>query len=186
MFGLDSSGGSLWDDILGLGTQLGQQWISAKLNEKAGGGGFVQTAAMPGVMTTMGSLPAIGGGMVTAAGMAVRAAGVLRSAAGRIIAVVLPSGVKVSRQAAMKLTKAVGYTAAASALGIGVNDLAEWMLSGAGKRRGKGVTGAQLRTTKRTMAVVEKMHRQIAGYCRDAGVRGKTRVVFAGKGKVCR
>lgn len=117
----------------------------------------------------LGSLPAIGGSVMRAGSAAV---GVIRSVGGRILGVMLPSGMRVSRKAAVQLAKSMGITAAATALGIGAADLAEMVLQDAGKRgRGRGVTGAQLRITRRTMRTVERMHRQIAGYCRSAGVQ---------------
>jgi hypothetical protein len=175
-----------WGGLLGGVGTLAQNVLTARLQQRAAAPMQVAAPALTATPVAFPSLPAITG-MFGAAGTAVRAAaGILRSAGGKILRVVLPSGVKVSRAAAIKLTKAVGYTSAAAALGITVQDLAEWVMQGE-RKRGKGVTAAQLKTTKRTMTVVEKMHRQIAGYCRDAGVQ-RTRFVKVPTpvGKRCR
>jgi hypothetical protein len=42
---------------------------------------------------------------------------------------------------------------------------------GTTKRRGRAITAAALRTTRRTMRQVQSMHRQIAGYCSSSGYR---------------
>lgn len=131
-------------------------------------------AAMPGAafpQLAMGAMPTlgrIGAGMLTAGSAAV---GVLRSVGGKILGVMLPSGVKVSRKAVVSLAKTMGIQGAATALGIGAVELAEMVMQESGGRRGRGrgVSAAQLRTTRRTMRTVERMHKQILGYCRETG-----------------
>ena len=142
----------------------------------------MQPAAWPsvagaGAAGARSLLQMLGGGAVAAAGTAVvRAGGKLLTAA----------GTWVSRKKAVQLAKVLGIQGAATALGIGAVELAEAVLADRNKAgRGKGISAAQLRTTRRTMRTVERMHRQIQGYCRDAGIRSKTKTVFVG-GKKCR
>lgn len=140
-------------------------------------------------LPALGALPSMAArflpSMATVGRGVAAAVGVIRSVGGRILGVVLPSGMRVGPKAAIQLAKSMGITAAATALGIGAADLAEMVLQHAGKhRRGRGVTGAQLRTTRRTMRTVERMHRQIVGYCHHAGVgthhrRAAPRVIVA-------
>jgi hypothetical protein len=136
--------------------------------------------ATPAAMTMPASLPALGpivGGLVAGAGSllggAVRvAAGLVRTAAGKIRGVMLGTGKFVSSKKAVDLAKRVGVDAAAVALGISAVEMAQMVLDeGTTKRRGRAITAAALRTTRRTMRQVQSMHRQIAGYCSSAGYR---------------
>lgn len=129
------------------------------------------SAAVPPLLA-MGSIPTLGRVGSFLGGAAGAAVGVIRSVGGRILGVILPSGVKVSRKSVVSLAKAMGVQGAATALGIGAVELAEMVMEEEmrkGRGKGRGVTGAQLRTTRRTMRTVERMHRQIVGFCRDTG-----------------
>jgi len=144
--------------------------------------GAAPMAAPP--LLAMGMMPTLGRVGTFLGGAASATAGVLRSAAGRILGVILPSGVKVSRKSVVSLAKTMGVQGAATALGIGAVELAEMVMEEEmkkGRGRGRGVTGAQLRTTRTTMRKVERMHRQIASYARDAGVCAprRPRIVYA-------
>lgn len=90
--------------------------------------------------------------------------GLVRSVGGRILGWILPSGAKVSSEAAVKLAKEIGLTAAATALGASVVDLAEAVMHHDKKKKHhrRGITAAQLRTTGRTIRRVERMHHTIA------------------------
>lgn len=155
-------------------TDLGRDVLRAVINaQPSRSGGDVMLAsygpAMP-MQTAFPALPALGsflGGTVARAGAA--AVGIIRTAAGRIAGWVLPSGVRVSRKQAVELAKNVGITAAAGALGASAVELAEAIMQEEGRpRRGRGITAAQLRTTRRTMRKVESMHRQIAKAAKGA------------------
>lgn len=181
--GFDISTGSGWSDVLLGGANMLLQYKAQEDAQKQAlriaqaSAPQVQQAAFPAMPA---GFPAIfGSALGTVARVGGAAVGVIRSVSGRIVSIMLPSGQKVTRKAAINLAKQMGVTGAATALGIGAVELAEMIVQDQGKsRRGKGISAAQLRTTRRTMTTVEKMHRQIAGYCRDAGVR-TTRFVRA-------
>ena len=123
-------------------------------------------AVLGGAASVGGRILGLGGGVV-AAGV-----GVIRSVGGRILGVMLPSGQRVGRKAVVALAKQMGVTAAATALGIGAVELAEMVMSEQrGKGRRKGISAANLRTTKRTMRQVMGMHRQITQACGTAGFK---------------
>jgi hypothetical protein len=132
-------------------------------------------AAAPrtGATAMPSTVPSIFSRGLTSAGGAV--AGIVRTAAGKMRGVFTSAGRFVSSRKAVELAKKVGIDTAAVALGIGTVELAQMLLDDAGSKhkRGRGVTAAQMRTTRRTMTKIESMHRKIAGYCRDAGV-GRT------------
>lgn len=90
--------------------------------------------------------------------------GLVRSVGGKILGWILPSGAKVSSEAAVKLAKEIGLTAAATALGASVVDLAEAVMHHDKKKKHhrRGITAAQLRTTGRTIRRVERMHHTIS------------------------
>lgn len=135
--------------------------------------GTMTDIGMPGIgMIGQGGaqvagFPALGGMAAGAAALGATAvrygAGLVRSAAG-LIRGVMVGGRFISRKRAVFLAKRVGLDAAAAALGVGAIELAQMVLQeegGAGRRRGRGVTAAQMRTTRRTMNVIERMHKQI-------------------------
>lgn len=150
---------------------------------RAQAGSLAAPAAMPGapamiLPAALPSLPALGG--MAARGMAALGLGAAGSAvvtgagvAGRWV--VTQFG-RISRRKLFVLAKHFGSVAAtAAALGISEAMVAQAIVDETARpRRGRGVTAAQLRTTRRTMRVVERMHRQIQGYCRSAGV-GRSR-----------
>lgn len=150
--------------------------------------GMTMAAAGAPPLLAMGALPTLGRVGSFLGGAASATAGVLRSVGGRILGVMLPSGVKVSRKSVVALAKTMGVQGAATALGIGAVELAEMVMEEEmrkGRGKGRGVTGAQLRTTRTTMRKVERMHRQIASYARDAGVCAprRPRIVYAAPAK---
>lgn len=150
-------------------------------------------AAMPAILggaarigtalgtTRVGRALGLGGSsLIAGAGGALisGAAGVLRTVAGKIRGVVLSSGRFVSSAKAAALAKRVGMEAAAVALGVSAVELAEMVLADQEKksrRRGRGVSGADLRRTRRTIRTVERMHDQIVAACRPAMPRRSAR-----------
>lgn len=144
-------------------------------------GGFPGAPQLGGILPTLGRALPLVGGLV---GGAVRAAaGLVRTAAGRIRGVVLASGRFVSSRKGALLARRVGIDAAAAALGISAVELAEMVLSEEerrGRRRSRGVSGADLRRTRRTINTIERMHDQIVRACRDANVpRRSRRIMYA-------
>jgi len=127
-------------------------------------GGAVMRGA-GGLMSRLGA-----GGLVGAA------AGVLRTAAGKIRGVVLASGRFLSTRKAAALARRVGIEAAAVGLGIGAVELAEMVLADSesrARRRGRGISGADLRRTRRTIKKVMSAHRYIVQSCHGAGMSAR-------------
>lgn len=108
-------------------------------------------------------------------------AGVVRTTTGRISSVVLASGQRFSRKRAAALIRRFGFEVATVALGIGAVELAEILLADseaqARRRRGRGISAAQLRNAKRVNCQVKRM-------AADLGVRSTTRC--APRRKTCR
>jgi len=107
-----------------------------------------------------------GGNVIRYAGSAVP--GIIRTVTGRISSIVLPSGQKYSAKRAASLIRSVGLQAAAAALGIGIVEVAELLLSQQRPRRRRGISYAQLRNAKRVACTVSRM-------ARDLGVKPATR-----------
>lgn len=104
----------------------------------------------------------LGGGAIARAGGA--AVGALRSVGGRIVGFFTASGKRVSVKEAVMLAGNIGLSAAAAALAVDEAELAEAVMQELKKRgrgRARGISAAQLRTTRRTMRKIESMHRQI-------------------------
>lgn len=100
----------------------------------------------------MSSLPAI----------ASRGVGIIRTQTGRIGRIFLPSGASVSKRDAASLIRRVGFEAAAVALGITAIEAAELLLQeSARKRRGRGITAAQVRNARRTTCMVARLARDL-------------------------
>jgi hypothetical protein len=110
----------------------------------------------------------IGRGLIAggAAGAAVRYGGRIMTAAGKWI----------TRKKVVAVAKQIGIQAAATALGLGVLEIAEMIVEEeTRKRRGGGVTAAQLRTTRKTMRRVMGMARTIRASCSETGFISRRR-----------
>lgn len=148
---------------------------------------------LPSISRAVLSTPALprrqmvppGGGKVSlipAAGMASVGAmarmggrGLMRTATGRISRIMLPSGQVFSRKNAASLIRRVGFEAAAVALGITVFEAAELLLADSQtRRRGKGITAAQLRNAKSTTCRVRNAARTLGIRSTAAPRRRKT------------
>lgn len=150
----------------------GAQAISDRISMSGSQAAIPDYGSLTGAtaLTPAGALPALGpllqgarAGLGALGGLAAGAVGVLRSAGGRILGWILPSGRRVGRKAAVAMAKQFGLIAAASALGATVEDLAQAVLDEEAKpRRGRGITASQLRTTTRTIGKIERAHKQIA------------------------
>lgn len=178
-------GGRMFDDDSWGGTAMNLAQLALNYRtQRAAASAITAPTALPGApaMITAAAFPALpalgtlgraGMQMLTGAGAVVAAgAGLLRSAAGRIVGFMV-GGRRISRKQGVALAKKVGLEAGAAALGVSAVELAQAVLeeeASGGGRRGRGVTAAQLRTTRRTMRVVSRMHSQIQGYARSAGV----------------
>lgn len=112
------------------------------------GGGNVSLIPAAGGLAGIGSIARMGG------------RGLLRTSTGRISRIMLPSGQTFSRKNAASLIRRVGFEAAALALGITAIEAAELLLTDSQtRRRGKGITAAQLRNAKSTTCRVRSAAR---------------------------
>lgn len=131
----------------------------------------ITPAALPAIGPILGGLGRAAGGLATlgAGGAMAVAAGVVRAVSGRIRGVMTAAGKFISSKRAVELAKRVGVDAAAVALGISAVEMAQMVLDSSERRsRGRGITGAQLRTTRRTMRLLTGMQRQMAQACASA------------------
>ena len=88
--------------------------------------------------------------------------GLMRTTTGRISRILLPSGQAFSRKDAASLIRRVGFEAAAIALGITVVEAAEILLTDSkSRRRGRGITAAQVRNARRTTCAVARLARDL-------------------------
>lgn len=88
--------------------------------------------------------------------------GIARTATGRIGRIFLPSGASVSKRDAASLIRRVGFEAAAVALGITAIEAAELFLQESSRRRrGRGITAAQVRNARRTTCMVARLARDL-------------------------
>jgi hypothetical protein len=135
---------------------------------------ILRTPALPRASSMRQMVPPVppGGGKVSlmpAAGMAGIGAiarmggrGLIRTTTGRISRIVLPSGQGFSRKQAASLIRRVGFEAAAVALGIGIVEAAEILLTDSKSRsRGRGITAAQVRNARRTTCAVARLARDL-------------------------
>lgn len=112
-----------------------------------------------GGMSQMGMT---GGNVISYAGRGfAMVPGIVRTVTGRISSIVLPSGQKYSAKKAASLIRSVGLQAAAAALGIGIVEVAELLLSQQRTRRRRGISYAQLRNAKRVACTVSRMARDL-------------------------
>lgn len=130
--------------------------------------------AVVGMGLGLGALPALGG-MVGRAlpsmfgGAVVGAIGGAVVRGGRMVMTAIGS---ITKARVVAIAKTLGIQAAATALGIGAIEIAQYVLDEEVKkrrRRGGGVTGAQLRTTRKTMRKVMGMARTIRSACSETG-----------------
>lgn len=123
-----------------------------------------------GIMGGIGR--AISTGAMTLRGTITGAIGVIRSATGKILRVIMPGGRSVSRKNAVALIKRVGIDAAAVALGISAVEAAQMLLDDVTtKRRGRGLSAANIRTAKRVCRTISSMQRSLAECARPRSVR---------------
>jgi len=163
-------------------SRITDQDIQAIINRPATGApppiALPPPVSLPSISRAVLSTPALprrqmippGGGnvsLIPAAGMASVGAlarmggrGLIRTTTGRISRIMLPSGQVFSRKNAASLIRRVGFEAAAVALGITVFEAAELLLADSQtRRRGKGITAAQLRNAKSTTCRVRNAAR---------------------------
>lgn len=133
------------------------------------GFGVQQLAAGGAAGAVVQAARAAGGGLIKLAG-----------AAGRSIwKVVLPSGKVVSRKNAVALAKRIGLDAAAVALGISATEMAGAIADeSARRRRGRGITGRDLSTVRRTARKLNSAACALASIPRPAA--------RAPRGRVCK
>lgn len=165
----EDAGGWNWGNILQTGVNAFTEYQrsrQAAAPMAMPGGMPVQMASV--AFPALGALPALGGMMSRA--LPAVLGGVVGGAVvrgGRMIATAIGN---ISRKRVVAIAKTLGIQGAATALGIGAVELAQMVLNEqAHKRRGGGVTGAQLRTTRKTMRKVMGMARTIRSACSETG-----------------
>lgn len=193
-------GGPMWDSfpsfdfggLLGQGISALQNIVTQKMQQRNGG----STMAMPGgaplmvsqipmpapFQVALGTLPMIGRAVGAVGSVA---AGILRTAAGKIRGVMMAGGRFVSSKKAVALAKRVGIDAAAVALGVSTVEMAQMVIDDTGRRgRGRGITSGSMKTTRRTIRQVVGLHRQIVSACsvargprRSSGARFMPRAI---------
>jgi hypothetical protein len=128
-------------------------------NAGYGAPGKVITVPPGGGTQQMSMIPSAG---MSAIGQVARLApGIIRTATGRISSIVLPTGTKFSARKAASLIRRVGLEAAAAALGVGVVQVAEILLTTQHTRRRRGISYAQLRNAKRVSCTIARMARDL-------------------------
>lgn len=141
--------------------------------------GSASRTGMP--MAIPAAFPAFPAMLGSAGTLAARALPAIRSGAAAVGRFVL-GGKVISRAKVAELARKIGIEGTAVALGVGAVEVAQAVMDESSKRgRGRGVTAAQIRTTRRTMRTIERMHRQIVSACRSAHVPARRTVVVSGK-----
>jgi hypothetical protein len=122
------------------------------------------------------------GGMISrgaaVAGGGVRIIGnLIYSASGRIRGVMARGGQFLTAKRVYSGAKVLGLAAASGALGMSLDQLAQLVLQEATRRhrRGRGISGRDLRTTRRTTRTIIRMHAQLAQLCGQGGFRRRAR-----------
>jgi hypothetical protein len=95
------------------------------------------------------------------------------STTGRIRGVMARGGQFLTAKRVYSGAKVLGLAAASGALGVSVDQLAQVVLEQASRprRRGRGISGRDLRTTRRTTRTIIRMHEQLAQLCGQGGFR---------------
>lgn len=163
--------GTGWTDLLQRGVNTFLQYQQQRQS--------VAPVAMPGGAAVgmglgLGVLPAVGG-MVGRAIPSMFGGAVVGAIGGAVVRggrMVMTAIGNITKERVVAIAKTLGIQAAATALGIGAIEIAQYVLDEEVKkrrRRGGGVTGAQLRTTRKTMRKVMGMARSIRSACSETG-----------------
>jgi len=159
--------------IAPLMSQGAQQMISGAPMPMPGAG-VLSNINFPGISNAMAaptifSTAAAAAASIGRSGLS-RIGNILYSAKGKILAV-LVGGTRITPAKAKALAARVGMDAAAAALGISIVELAQMIMSdseSARRRTNRGISGANLRTTRRTMQKLHTINKYIAGACPPA------------------
>lgn len=129
------------------------------------GGGFVQTA-FPGL-----AAGAVAGGLTRMAG------NLVLTAAGRIRGLITSGGQFLSARRVFSGAKILGITGASAVLGVGADQLAQIVLqeSTRPRRRARGISAANLRTTRSVTRRIIGMHQDLSRLCGQS-FRLRTRI----------
>ena len=135
-------------------------------------GGTGPTSMPGGMMGTAGVIPYAGRAIAAAGRYLVSARGVVSTIAGRIIGVM--RGTSIMRNPAVaKFAQSVGIQAAATALGITAVEIAQMVMeshasSSRRSRRGRGITGRDVKVTRRTIHKIRGIEHALtqSGICR--------------------
>lgn len=138
-------------------------------------GGVPVSAQNVGWFPALPSIGAMGARLLPSVG----AVGAVAMRAGRYIATAIGN---ITKQRVVAIAKTLGIQAAATALGLGAVEIAQMVLDEevrVRRRRRGGITGAQMKTTRRTIGKVERLHRQIVAACSSARVPSRRRALAA-------
>lgn len=137
--------------------------------------------AMPGSGGDGGMVPTAAGGVVTRGAIAIGrwligARGIARNATGKIVGVMRGTSLFRNKRV-IALAKQIGIEGAAVALGITVAEVAEMFVAETGKRRrARGISGRDIRCTRRTLGKIRSVQRMI-GLARPAARRGPAKTI---------
>lgn len=141
-------------------------------------GSIANTFLNPQQSTSTGPTPVMGMASVAGAGPMVMAGGAMVTAArALLIKASMFVGKRVTLPAVLALIRRFGPTVAATALGLGLGEIIQLWIAGSGKtRRRRGISGADLRRTTRTLRTLGRLNQLVGGFCGRGTGRRAVRV----------
>lgn len=134
-------------------------------------GGFLRTALGGGAARAATGPGRIAGGVIGNAGRVI--GNLVYSLSGRIRGIIATTGEFFSSAKVADLAQRFGLEMAAAGLGVGLLEVAQAVFShhrSRRRRRGRGITARDMRTSKRTIRKLTRMHHELAGLAAQ-GVR---------------
>jgi len=128
-----------------------------------GAGGFLRTALGGGVRAGAAGPGRIAGGVIGNAGRVI--GNLVYSLSGRIRGIVARSGEFFTSAKVADLAQRFGLEMAAAGLGVGLLEVAQAVFShhrSRRRRRGRGITARDMRTSRRTIRKLTRMHHELA------------------------
>lgn len=150
---------------------------ASRMNPPAGPGGWGVIG--PGMTETAaqgGAVAAIGRGAAMGYRWLIGARGIARNAMGKIVGVMRGESLFRNKRV-IALAKQIGIQGAAVALGITIAEVAEMFVAESGKRRRvRGITGRDIRCTRRTLGKIRSVQRMIGIARPPSRARGRPAV----------
>jgi len=128
-----------------------------------GAGGFLRTALGGGVRAGAAGPGRIAGGVIGNAGRVI--GNLVYSLSGRIRGIVARSGEFFTSAKVADLAQRFGLEMAAAGLGVGLLEVAQSVFShhrSRRRRRGRGITARDMKTSRRTIRKLTRMHHELA------------------------